>query len=192
MMYETWQSDAIRWAAAVAERMDVLYLDTETTGLGHADEVVDIAAIDNAGRVLLDTLVRPRRPIPPSSTAIHGIDDRLVRTAPEWPAVYAHLIDLLSTYRHLVVYNADFDRRLIRQTCVAHALHRPQAHWHCAMKQYAAFVGDRSSPYGGYRWFNLSNAVNRLGLSVVADHRAASDAQACRAVVMAMARLESR
>ena len=43
-----------------------LYLDTETTGLGRSAEIVDICIVDDAGQVLVDTLVRPRFPIPPA------------------------------------------------------------------------------------------------------------------------------
>jgi len=169
--------------------MDVLYLDTETTGLGDRDEVLDIAVVDNAGRVLLDTLVKPRGSIPRDSIAIHGIDDAKVRDAPTWPDVYPLLTDLLRNYRHLVVYNADFDRRLIGQSCAAHALTPPLARWHCAMKRYAAFAGERNLRFGGYRWVNLSQAVQRLNVTLTPDHRAVSDARACRAVVRAMAGL---
>jgi DNA polymerase-3 subunit epsilon len=177
------------WAAEITSRADVLYLDTETTGLGNADEIIEISALDNAGRVLIDTLIKPRRSIPVDAIAIHGISDQMVLNAPVWPDVYPLLLDLLQRYRHVVVYNAEFDRRLLCQTCAAHELPLLQARWHCAMKQYAALVGDRRSRFGGYRWFNLGDAVRRLGLTVVADHRALADARACRAVVHAMARL---
>ncbi len=183
------RSDAEIWARGICERMDVLYLDTETTGLGNGDEVVDIAVLDNAGRALLDTLVKPRRSIPADSIAIHGISDAMVRNAPTWPEVYPLLIELLVSYRHLVVYNADFDRRLIGQSCAAHALIPPSARWHCAMKRYAAYAGDWNTSFGDYRWVNLGQAVRRLGVNVLADHRAVSDARACRAVVRAMAGL---
>lgn len=181
------RADAVTWALSITARSDVLYLDTETTGLGVSDEVIDIAALDNDGRVLLNTLVKPHRLIPLIATEIHGITNHMVTDAPDWPAVYTQLVDLFSRYKHVVVYNADFDRRLIGQSCASHVLRPPQARWHCAMKRYAEFVGDQSSSFGDYRWFNLGMAVRRLGLTVVADHRALSDARACRAVVEAMA-----
>ena len=155
VMRETGQADAVRWAAMITRRSDVLYLDTETTGLGETDEIVDIAVIDNDGRVLLDTLVKPRRPIPAGATAIHRIADHDVVGAPSWPEVYPVLLDALSGHHHVVVFNADFDRRLIQQSCAAHRLAPPVTRWHCAMKQYAAFVGDRtpgSPTTAGTRW----------------------------------------
>lgn len=37
----------------------IYYLDTETTGLNGADEVIELALIDDAGSVIIDTLLRP-------------------------------------------------------------------------------------------------------------------------------------
>lgn len=180
------RSEAIDWAVETVERGDVLYLDTETTGLGDTDELVDIAVIDNRGRTLLNTLIKPRRPIPADATAVHGISNLSVRHAPVWAEVYPRFLELMSGYQHVIVYNADFDQRLIRQTCYACALILPHVNWHCAMKKYAAFVGVRGS-YGDYRWHQLRQAVSQLGINLIPDHSALTDAQACRAVVQAMA-----
>ncbi len=185
----TGRADAVKWAVAALSRADVVYLDTETTGLGDRDEIVDIAVLDNAGHVLLDTLVKPRRSIPADATAIHGISDRMVRNAPEWPEIYPRLVELFGSHKHVVVYNAEFDKRLIEQTCAMYGLLPPHLRWHCAMLRYAAFVGERNAQFGDYRWFKLEHAIARLGLTVIATHRALSDTRACREVVRAMAEI---
>jgi hypothetical protein len=59
--------EAIDWARELMGRQDWVLLNTETTGLGPDDEVVEIAVLDPTGRALLDTLVRPPRPIPPAA-----------------------------------------------------------------------------------------------------------------------------
>ena len=64
-----------------------LFLDTETTGLHASDQIVEIAICDLGGNVLFDTLVKPTAPIPPEASAIHGIDDAMVASAPGWPEV---------------------------------------------------------------------------------------------------------
>jgi DNA polymerase-3 subunit epsilon len=181
------RTEVIEWALEMIRRPDVVYLDTETTGLGDRDELVDIAAIDNSGRVLLNTLIKPRQPIPRDATAIHGITDAMVRTAPSWAEVFPRYLDLLASYRHVIVYNADFDRRLIQQTCIAVTLSPPRATWHCAMKQYAAFAGLPSQYGHGFRWHQLGQAVSQLGVTLIPDHSALADARACREVVRAMA-----
>jgi DNA polymerase III epsilon subunit-like protein len=183
----TVRAEVIEWALETIQRPDVLYLDTETTGLGDRDELVDIAAVDNGGRVLLNTLIKPRRPIPRDATSIHGITDEMVRTAPSWTDVYPRYLDLLERYRHVIVYNADFDQRMIQQTCIAVTLSPPRATWHCAMKRYSTFAGEPDRYGRGYRWFQLGQAASRLGVTLVPDHTALADAQTCREVVRAMA-----
>lgn len=43
---------------------DLLIVDTETTGLENDAQIVEIAVVDLAGRVLLDSLVKPTIYIP--------------------------------------------------------------------------------------------------------------------------------
>ncbi|HHQ4784521.1 TPA: hypothetical protein ACSPZU_004090, partial [Aeromonas veronii] len=39
-------------------------LDTETTGLDDQAEIVEISIIDQLGKVVFDSLVKPQKPIP--------------------------------------------------------------------------------------------------------------------------------
>ena len=65
-----------------------LYLDTETTGLGQRDEIVEIAILDPLGKMVIDTLVRPSKPIPQDAVAIHGITNAMVSAAPTWNSIW--------------------------------------------------------------------------------------------------------
>ena len=47
-------------------------LDTETTGLDNQAEIVEISIIAQQGQVVLDTLVKPLRPIPADATVSLG------------------------------------------------------------------------------------------------------------------------
>mgnify|MGYP006445668973 CR=1 FL=1 len=62
-------------------------LDTETTGLDHGDEIVEIAVVDAEGRTLLDERIRPSVPISPEAQAIHGITMESLADAPQWPDI---------------------------------------------------------------------------------------------------------
>ena len=64
-----------------------LFLDTETTGLGPADQVVEIAVLDAEGAVVFHSLVKPTVPIPAEATAIHGIRDEDVAGAPTFAGI---------------------------------------------------------------------------------------------------------
>ncbi|HHJ4165905.1 TPA: exonuclease domain-containing protein, partial [Raoultella ornithinolytica] len=50
-----------------------LFIDTETTGLGEDAEIVEICIIDSHGSIMLNTLIKPTKPIPDEAIAIHGI-----------------------------------------------------------------------------------------------------------------------
>ena len=175
---------AVAWAAGIVANERVVYLDTETTGLGAEDEIVELGVIGAGGEVLLDTLVRPSRPIPPMASAVHGLTDTDVLFAPPWELVYPHLLDVL-TDRVVVVYNAEFDRRLVGQCCARSRLPEPIAEWHCAMRFYAEFHGEPGRG-GGFRWHPLERAVATFGARP-GGHRALGDALACRLIVHGIA-----
>jgi DNA polymerase III subunit epsilon len=165
-----------------------VFLDTETTGLDDHAEIIEIAIVDRNGTVLLDTLVRPTDLIPQDAIDIHGIEDAAVVDAPTWPEVYPLVGRILDRYSPVVIYNADFDVRVMNQVNRRHGLPEFRAEWHCAMKQYAAFAGEWHPKYDTFRWHKLTEALRRLNLRGPAiSHRALSDAESCRRVVEAMA-----
>ncbi|MBI6131925.1 3'-5' exonuclease [Serratia marcescens] len=179
------QQQAQQWL-----RDNVLILDTETTGLGDDAEIVEISLIDTSGRVLLNTLVKPRSVIPASATAIHGITNEMVATAPSWPDVYSKFYQLISG-RKIVVYNSDYDTRLLDQTNEDWGLTEPsyieRPKFECAMLAYAKFYGQKSER-GGYKWQKLTAAAEQQGVIIDGTpHRALCDCLTTLGVIKAMA-----
>ena len=186
-------------AAAAVERARVwlaanaLILDTETTGLGDDAEVVELAVIDCAGTVLLDTLVRPSGPVPGEAAAIHGITDAMLVAAPTWPEIHDRFCRLIDG-RQVVIYSRDFDSRLIGQTARRYGLQTPQCFAlpldddlvHCAMQAYAEFYGEWAEEKGRYRWQKLSTAAQQQGVTVENAHRALGDCWMTLGVIRAM------
>ncbi|MDH5175801.1 MAG: 3'-5' exonuclease [Gammaproteobacteria bacterium] len=96
-------------------------VDTETTGTEPAsDRVIELAivvfeychATGTVGRVLdiYDGLEDPGRPIPPESTAIHGITDAMVAGQRIDDARVAQLLEGVGV---VIAHNAGFDRRFL-------------------------------------------------------------------------------
>ena len=165
-----------------------LYLDTETTGLDEASEIVEVCIIDADGASLVDTLVRPSGRIPPGATKIHGITDEMVADAPSWPEVWPAVESVIAG-REVGIYNADYDLAMIRRCNARHQLQRREknARGFCIMKLYARFAGDRK-PNGEFRWHRLEAAGEQCGIDLLNAHRARADTLLARALLHHMAR----
>lgn len=176
---------AQNWARSVMSNPNTVILDTETTGLDSSAEIVEIAAINTAGVTLFNSLVRPTKPIPLAASRIHGItDDRIeMECAPTWLFIEPKLVQVLLGSM-LIIYNADYDMRLIYQTYRAAGVAldppplvvAPHA-IDCAMRWYSQYVGEWNEFYGNYRWQRLPEG----------DHSALGDCRATLAVLKRMA-----
>jgi len=89
--------------------------DLETTGLqpSYGDRIVSIGAVVIEGGAIAEgrrftSFAQPGRPIPPASTAIHGITDAMVAHAPPWPEAVAAFHGFAGD-AVLVAHNAAFD-----------------------------------------------------------------------------------
>jgi len=159
-------------------------LDTETTGLEDG-EIVQIAIIDHLKNTILDTLIKPKLPIPADATAIHGIHNSDVASSPIWPDVSPLVREILEG-QNIIIYNAVYDRRMMHYSAERHQM--PKTDWkelatiHCAMEAYAEYFGQWNEYRGSYRWQRLSLAAASVGYSFDA-HTALADCLATWHVV---------
>lgn len=119
---------------------NALFLDTETTGLNHRAEVVEIAIVDSQGNPVFESLVKPTVPITPRLTAIHGISNDMVVDAPSWADIHPEVNRIL-TGKTVVAYNSNFDARVIEQTINLYKLTGIFCYWECAMQMYQNHTG---------------------------------------------------
>lgn len=170
---------------------DPLFLDTETTGLGDTAEIVDLAVLDLYGAVLLETFVQPVYSIPPEASRIHGITNEHVKSAPGFQSIYPDLTALL-TGRSVVIYNADFDKRMIEQALFISTGLETRLWARCAvsclMLHYADYRGEWNPRYRNYRWHRLEVAAQQMRIEVEPGslHRAKYDADLVRRIFLKM------
>jgi len=152
-------------------------LDTETTGLGPYDELVEIAIVDaGSGAVLYNSLVMPDGCIPAGASAVHGLDRKRLEemNAKRWPVHHAAVCRILASASVVYAYNAEFDRRLMAQTAGRYGLELPATDWRCIMLAYAR----------GRRRIRLSQACRSEGIPVSHAHRALADAEMARELLL--------
>jgi inhibitor of KinA sporulation pathway (predicted exonuclease) len=180
------RQEVIRWARQMVTESETLLLDTETTGLDDHDEVIQLAIIDMHDNVLLDTLVRPTVPVGTEARAIHGITDEVLAQAPSFSTLYETIAVLIGN-RSVLAYNADFDRRILAQTCAKYGLPPFEAAaWDCVMERYASFWGARSQA-GHDKPQSLSTACMQQGIDVQGHHDAVKDCLLTLALIKAVA-----
>lgn len=182
---DEWEKDrhaAAQWAYEVLYG-ECLIVDTETTGLERDAEIVQIAILDSHGHTILESLVHPVGAIPVSAYRIHGITSGRVCHAAYWRELWPAIRSIVA-HRHVVIYNKEFDIRLLYQSCQAAGLTEETAEvlhdlafWDCAMVPYSAFIGDWNDYYGNYRRQKLPGG----------DHSAIGDCRATLAVLKTMA-----
>ncbi len=190
MIPDSFRADARKraaaWAAALL-RHGFLVLDTETTGLNDDDELVQVAAMDSTGEVLINTLVQPTKAIDPKAQAVHGLSHADIADAPVFTALYVQLTLALAG-KTVIAYNADFDRRMVTQTCRRYGLPMIRAgSWDCAMKGYAPFGGAWDARHNGFRWHSLTAACVQQQIPVVAAHSALGDCRLTLELIYRMA-----
>ncbi len=172
----------------VAARQNWIVLDTETTGLDDHAQIVQIAIVNSEGETLIDTLVHPTGRIPAGATQIHGITNEMVSNAPTWIDV-SEKVRAVVLGRDVIIYNSEYDTRLIRQTCAAHGL--PYSKYGastltCAMKAYAEYFGDWNDQKNDYSYQKLARACIQQQLTVPKAHSALGDCLSTRLLVKRM------
>jgi len=174
---KTHLQDAVKEAKEIL-RTHPLFLDTETTGIGDNDEIIEISIIDKNERILIDTLIKPKKKIPKESTNIHNITNSDVKNSPTFFEIINRLNSILNN-RVVCVYNADFDCRLLRQSAIKwrENISLPnKTRFFCIMKLFAKYSGEWDNYHNHFKWHKLEDALKICGIHMRGNsHRALFD-----------------
>lgn len=171
---------AIAWARLVLNNPDkYLILDTETTGIGRRDVIVQLAVIKIDGTPVIDTLIRPsqRKTISKEATNVHGITMRMLKGEPTLLDIAKEFADAVKG-KVVITYNAEFDEDMLFQTMIQDEFQkRIEFKMNCAMKHYSAFVGVFSEYHRDFKFQKLPGG----------DHTASGDCLATLEIIKLMA-----
>jgi len=109
-------------------RDNCIVIDTETTGLGESDTIIQLAAVcPKTRKELLDTLVQPQSPMSAAAEKTHSISLQLAFNRGQFaiPVMLELANELKRTSRYIAAFNRQFDARMIQQTAFRSA--GPQA-----------------------------------------------------------------
>ena len=180
----THREDAIAKARTLLKG-NPLVIDTESTGIGKEDQIIEIALVDLDGEVVFESLVRPSIAIHPDAQAIHQILPEELAEAPTFSEIVPQLRKVIGD-KALVAFNYEFDIRMIRQSLLAEGKRLPNG-WgrlrgevedtNCIMKLYAEYYGQWNNFHHGYRWQGQQKALEQCGITIgMPAHRASTDA----------------
>jgi DNA polymerase-3 subunit epsilon len=177
-----------------------IVIDTETTGLGENDVVIELAAIRiKTGEVLVNELIKPNWITNQFAEATHGITWEEQIRGEEFGVVLENLDLKNNGSEFLTAFNLVFDERLIRQTgfrylagldycapfpkpdgiiCIMELANRHFA------KDYAEWDSEQSR----FRRLSLARCCEIAGIEIQCQaHRAFADAKAAADLVTAIA-----
>lgn len=155
------------YLANPANASKMLYLDTETTGLGDTDQAISIAIIDEDLTVIVDTRLMTTVDINPEAQKIHKISKGDLLEYPYFVDI-EHDIKRLLDGRQVGIYNADFDTRILRQSASYGMTFNFKPF--CVMKEAMMLLTKND------RWLKLVDACKLTGVTLDNAHDALADA----------------
>lgn len=142
-----------------------LFLDTETTGLGAKDEVIEIAIVDINNTVVIDTLIYTKRRIDDDAYYVHNISKSNIENMPKFSEIENHISRLLDG-RQLYIFNADFDTYKIQESA--------SKNFEMTALSIDCLMDLSSRKLNTYYMISLANACEHVGVEC-GGHRALSD-----------------
>ena len=155
-----YKNRSIQWARNLfLNKNSTVILDTETTGLGNKDVIIQISIINLDGNTLFNSLIKPskKKRIPTEASMIHGIKMKDLINAPTFAEVVEEIYEILKN-KTVIIYNEEFDVRLIEQSCETDQVRILRFKSDCAMRYYSEFSSQWSEYHRDFRYQKLPGA----------------------------------
>src|SRR5262249_44655168 len=138
-------------------------------------------------------LIKCQRPsIPQKAKAKHHINELMLKeNGVYFPRLWDALMPKLEG-QEIIIYNADFDIRMLKQMVQRYNLQMPEFRTHCLMKYYSDYVGRASRNGNGYSAMSLDAACYHFQIERTNAHRALGDVQASLLLLRGLASYSSK
>lgn len=158
--------------------MNFVVIDVETANPDFSSICqVGIAAFqDGKLHELWESLVNPEDYFDEMNTAVHGIQEHMVRPAPKWSAVHEQLARWLKD--GIVASHTAFDRAALTRACIKNGVPPHESRWLDTAK-----VVRRAWPEFSQRGYGLANVTKHFGIEFQ-HHNAKEDARAAGEILL--------
>lgn len=163
--------DIYKLAAQQMIDKNFVIFDTETTGVGPEDEIVELGIIDCRGNVLYDGMFKPSQKMNPAASKVSGITDEMLADKPPFEDCFGHIVELLDA-PGVIAFNESFDERMFYQTARKYGLSEK---WLDEIFEKAYCAELLYDHYIGYDKTKLELACEVEGIQKVQTHRATDD-----------------
>lgn len=152
------------------EKFEKIYLDFETTGLDEFDEILQIAMINEKGRVLFYKLFKPNKETWDEAMEINKITPTDVKDAPKIEEYIDNISDLLTRTQEIICYNVEFEKKFLNKYNIKYT-----NNFQDCMIIFAKYYGEWSEYFEDYKWKSLSFAAQYLNYNFKNSHNSLSD-----------------
>ena len=106
---------------ALSKHKKIMVCDTETTGLGDDDQIIELAALTaTIGKDMsineechIDRFIRPYKPVPVNASRVNGLTDEFLASYDTEDIAFPEISEYLETEGIFVGYNFNFDINMI-------------------------------------------------------------------------------
>lgn len=160
-----------------------IFLDTETTGSGPRDAVIELGIVTAGGEALVDSLVAPLAPVTTGARRVHGISEEDLEGAPSFSEVADRVETAFGEVESIWAFSADYDKRMLLQTAML--ADRPHLYQRLRDGSWKDLQSQATDPLEDKEQVSLTDAARRLGVTTPTEgrhHRALYDARLARRI----------